>query len=118
MIRRPPRSTLFPDTTLQRLLRRFDGGSGAKIHANDVPKVMRALEVCLLTRRPVSELFRRGRDALQGYHVLKLGLLPDREALYRRLDARCASMFEGGLVEEVRGILAIDRKSTRLNSSH
>src|ERR1051326_9432021 len=107
MIRRPPRSTLFPDTTLQRLLRRFDGDSAAKIHANDVPKVMRALEVCLLTRRPVSELFRRGRDALQGYRVLKLGLLPDREALYRRLDARCASMFEGGLVEEGRGILAM-----------
>jgi tRNA dimethylallyltransferase len=93
--------------SLHRLLRRFDRDSAAKIHANDVPKVMRALEVCLLTRRPVSELFRRGRDALQGYRVLKLGLLPDREALYRRLDARCASMFEGGLVEEVRGILAM-----------
>ena len=93
--------------SLHRLLGRFDRESAAKIHANDVPKVMRALEVCLLTRRPVSELFRQGRDALQGYRVLKLGLLPDREALYRGLDARCAAMFEGGLVEEVRGILAM-----------
>jgi tRNA dimethylallyltransferase len=68
---------------------------------------MRALEVCLLTRRPVSELFREGRDALRGYRVLKLGLLPDRERLYRGLDARCQAMFESGLVEEVRHILSL-----------
>jgi tRNA dimethylallyltransferase len=93
--------------SLHRLLRRFDGEAAARIHANDVPKVMRALEVCLVTRRPVSELFRTGRDALQGYETLKLGLLPDRDALYERLDARCARMFGGGLVEEVRAILAL-----------
>jgi len=91
--------------SLHRLLRRFDRQAAAKIHANDVPKVTRALEVCLLTRRPVSELFREGRNALTGYRVLKLGLLPDRELLYRHLDARCAQMFHGGLEEEVRRIL-------------
>jgi tRNA dimethylallyltransferase len=93
--------------SLHRLLTRFDRVSAQKIHANDVPKVMRALEVCLLTRRPVSELFREGRSALRGYRVLKLGLLPDRETLYRGLDARCASMFQCGLVEEVRHILSL-----------
>jgi tRNA dimethylallyltransferase len=67
---------------------------------------MRALEVCLLTRRPVTELFAQGRDRLRGYRTLKLGLLPDRDLLYPRLDERCAAMFGGGLVEEVRGILA------------
>jgi tRNA dimethylallyltransferase len=67
---------------------------------------MRALEVCLLTRRPVSELFREGRDALKGYRTLKLGLFPDRDVLYPRLDSRCARMFEEGLVDEVRSILA------------
>ena len=92
--------------SLHRLLSRFDPESARKIHANDVPKVMRALEVCLLTRRPVSDLFREGRDALQGYRVLKLGLFPDRDVLYRGLDARCAAMFDGGLVEEVQRILA------------
>ena len=91
--------------SLHRLLGRFDAEAARKIHANDIPKVMRALEVCLLTRRPVSELFRQGRDRLGGYRTLKLGLLPDREALYRRLDVRCARMFEGGLVDEVRRIL-------------
>jgi tRNA dimethylallyltransferase len=92
--------------SLHRLLRRFDSSAAAKIHPNDVPKVTRALEVCLVTRRPVSELFRQGRDALRGYRVLKLGLLPDRDALYRKLDARCTEMFTSGLLEEVNAILA------------
>jgi tRNA dimethylallyltransferase len=93
--------------SLHRLLTRFDREAAGKIHPNDVPKVTRALEVCLVTRRPVSELFRTGRDALRGYRTLKLGLLPDREALYERLDPRCAQMFDAGLVDEVRGILAL-----------
>jgi len=92
---------------LYRLLRRFDAAAAERIHANDVPKVMRALEVCLLTRRPVTELFGAGRAALDGYRTLKLGLLPDRDALYPRLDERCARMFERGLADEVRGILAL-----------
>ena len=93
--------------SLHRLLRRFDSTAAGKIHANDIPKVTRALEICLLTRQPVSQLFQQGRDALSGYRTLKLGLLPDRETLNPRLDARCAWMFEHGLVEEVRRILAL-----------
>jgi len=92
-------------SSLHRLLTRFDSEAARKIHPNDVPKVTRALEVCLLMRRPVSELFRHGRDALRGYRTLKLGLLPDRDALYERLDLRCVRMFEAGLVDEVRRIL-------------
>ena len=93
--------------SLHRLLRRLDAAAARKIHPHDVPKVTRALEVCLLTRRPVSELYQQGRDALCGYRRLKLGLLPDRDALYQRLDERCAAMFEKGLIEEVQSILAL-----------
>jgi tRNA dimethylallyltransferase len=93
--------------SLHRLLTRFDPPTAQKIHPHDVPKVTRALEVCLLTRRPVSQLFREGRASLAGFRTLKLGLLPDREALYERLDQRCAAMFAGGLVEEVRHILEL-----------
>lgn len=93
--------------SLHRLLTRFDSTAARKIHANDVPKVTRALEICLLTRQPVSQLFQQGRDALAGYRTLKLGLLPDRELLNPRLDVRCAWMFEHGLVEEVQSILAL-----------
>lgn len=93
--------------SLHRILSRFDPAAAAKIHRNDVPKVTRALEVCLLTRRPVTELFREGRDALQGYRTLKLGLLPDRDALYDRVNLRCERMFEVGLADETRRILAM-----------
>jgi tRNA dimethylallyltransferase len=93
--------------SLHKLLRRFDTASAARIHVNDVPKVTRALEIRLLASRPASELFAEGREALPGYRTLKLGLLPERETLYPRLDERCKRMFEGGLVEEVKHILDI-----------
>ena len=91
--------------SLHRLLMRFDAAAAARIHPNDVPKVMRALEVCLLARRPVTEMFREGRDRLEGFRTLKMGLAPDRDDLYRRLDERCRRMFEAGLAEEVHRIL-------------
>ena len=93
--------------SLHRLLSRFDRDTARRIHPHDVPKVMRALEVCLLARRPVSELFRGGRNALRGYRTIRFVLQPERERLYERLDARCRQMFEGGLLDEVRRILAL-----------
>lgn len=99
--------------SLHRLLSRFDSRAAARIHPNDVPKVTRALEVCLLARKPVTELYGEGRDALRGYRVLKLGLMPGREALNASLDARCRDMFEGGLAGEVRGILDMGYTSAK-----
>jgi tRNA dimethylallyltransferase len=90
--------------SLHRLLTRLEPGAAARIHANDVQKTMRALEVRLLTQRalpPPAEA-----DPLEGYTVIKLGVDPDREALQQRLAARTRAMFEHGLIEEVRGLLA------------
>src|ERR1019366_1574567 len=84
--------------SLHRLLDRIDGETARKIHPHDVPKVTRALEVCLLMHRPASEVFRQGRDALRGYRTLKIGLLPDRDELYGRLDRRSGAVFAGGVV--------------------
>jgi tRNA dimethylallyltransferase len=98
--------------SLYRLLGRFDPRAARRIHPHDVPKVTRALEVCLLARRPVTDLFEKGRNALVGYRTLKIGLWPDREALYQRLDRRCHQMFEGGLTAEVRRILDLGFAST------
>ena len=92
--------------SLHRLLRRLDPAAARAIHSNDAPKLIRAVEVCLLTRRPLTELYGTGRDALSGYAALQLGLAPPRQALYQRLDERCRRMFAGGLLEEVRNILA------------
>ncbi len=94
--------------SLHRLLGRFDPEAARRIHAHDLPKLVRALEVRLLTRRAVTEMFRQGRDALHGYRALKIGLAPSRGQLHLRLDRRTARMFEVGLVDEVRGILARD----------
>lgn len=93
--------------SLHKLLTRLDSESARKIHPHDLPKVTRALEVCLIARRPVSELFRQGREPLRGYRVLKIGLLPERAQLYQRLDARCHEMFQAGIVDETRRILSV-----------
>jgi tRNA dimethylallyltransferase len=92
--------------SLHRLLRRFDPAVAGRIHPRDLPKITRALEVCLVTRRTVTELFEHGRDALAGYRILKIGLSPPREQLYEKLDRRTRQMFETGLIDEVRAILS------------
>ena len=91
--------------SLHRLLSRFDPRASRLIHSNDVPKTIRALEVYLLTRRPMSSWFDEPRNALRGFLPLKIGLAPPRDELYRRLDQRCERMFASGLLDEVRGIL-------------
>jgi tRNA dimethylallyltransferase len=87
---------------LHRILRRLDRAAAEKIHANDVPKLVRAIEVCLASREKMSELWQRGREPLRGFRILRLGLDPDRQALYDRINRRARGMFEGGLVEETR----------------
>jgi len=92
--------------TVHRLLKRLDPATATRMHPNDVPKAMRALEICLRARKPAAEVFAGGRDALTGYRVLKIGLFPDREKLVARLEARVEAMFAGGLVAETEAILA------------
>jgi tRNA dimethylallyltransferase len=91
---------------LHRLLSRLDPESAAKIHANDLPKLIRAIEVCMATRAPISEVWQeRGRDPLRGFRILRIGLNPPRERLYERINARAARMFEDGLVAETESLL-------------
>jgi tRNA dimethylallyltransferase len=90
---------------LHRALRRLDPQAAARIHANDRNKLIRALEVCMTARRPMSQMFEAGRQALEGFRTLKLGLNPPREQLYSRLDERCRRMVEAGLLDEVRALL-------------
>jgi tRNA dimethylallyltransferase len=92
--------------SLHRILERLDPRAATKIHGNDVQKTLRALEVMLLERRPLAELFERGREPLTGFHAIKIGLDPPREELYAAIDSRLAGMFESGLLAEVRGLLA------------
>jgi len=91
---------------LHRILRRLDPASAARIHANDVVKVIRAIEVTLAASRPMSEAWKEGREALSGYRILRIGLDPVRAALYERINARARAMFAEGLIEETRDLIA------------
>ncbi len=92
---------------LHRLLRRLDPATAARIHANDAPKLIRAIEVCMATRSPLSNLLQnQGKNPLTGFRLLRIGLNPPRQQLYERINVRCAAMFAAGLVEETRGLLA------------
>jgi tRNA dimethylallyltransferase len=99
---------------LHRLLRRLDPASAARIHANDTPKLIRAIEVCVAARKPLSEVLAnkaKARDPLTGFRLLRIGLnpprqaLPPREELYDQLNRRAAAMFAAGLIEETRSLL-------------
>jgi len=92
--------------SLWRLLRRLDPEAAVRIHANDEPKLIRAIEVCRASARPMSELLREGRDALEGYRTLRIGLNPERPLLYEHINQRCAAMFEQGLIAETATLLA------------
>jgi tRNA dimethylallyltransferase len=89
---------------LHRVLRRLDPTSAERIHANDTSKVIRAVEVCLAARKPMSKMLER--DPLTGFRLLRIGLNPPRDALYERLNQRCARMFADGLLQETRALLA------------
>lgn len=105
---------------LHRILRRLDASAALRIHPHDVPKVIRAIEVCLASRPPfrqtMTELWQQGREPLRGFRILRLGLNPEREALYARINQRAANMFDqgrpaggliaGGLIAETEKLLA------------
>lgn len=94
---------------LHRLLTRLDPASAARIHANDTPKLIRAIEVCLAARKPLSQVLATpgtNNDPLTGFRLLRIGLNPPRAALYARLNERCAEMFAAGLIQETRALLA------------
>lgn len=90
---------------LHQMLAHLDLESAARIHANDEAKLIRALEVCLTAGEPMSRMFEKGRDALTGFNILRIGLDPPRTALYERLNQRCEHMFRAGLVEETKSLL-------------
>ena len=90
---------------LHRMLARLDPAAARAIHPNDAAKLIRAVEVCLAARQKMTDLWAKGRDPLRGFRILRLGLDPERNALYARINARAQSMFDAGLVEETRALL-------------
>ncbi len=90
---------------LHRVLKRLDPEAARKIAAADEQKLIRAVEVCLLARKPISEVHRAGRIPLEGWRVLKIGPLPPREKLNERIHARTDAMLAQGWMREVQALL-------------
>jgi tRNA dimethylallyltransferase len=91
---------------LHRVLRRIDPASATLIHPNDEPKLIRAIEVSMTAGKPMSVAWQQGRERLQGYRILRIGLEPERKALYARINQRAEEMFREGLVAETEKLMA------------
>ena len=90
---------------LHGILQHLDAESAKKIAAADEQKLIRAIEVCLLTKKTLTEVHGSGRNPLCGWRAVKTGLAPEREALYARVHTRTESMLARGWLDEVRGLM-------------
>src|SRR3990172_2876927 len=91
---------------VHRMLARLDAASAERIHPNDLIRTVRALEVCLLAKRPMSDLMKDRRSPLAGYSRLLFGLAPTRAELARRVEVRLRQMFDSGVIGEVQRLLS------------
>jgi len=90
---------------LHGVLARLDPQGAVRIAPRDIPKIIRAIEIRILSGRPIGEIHRNGRTALQGYEIIKIGLLPPRAQLYARIDSRVVSMMRASWAAEVRQLI-------------
>ncbi len=108
---------------LHKRLAHVDPVTAARLHVNDLRRIVRALEVWELTGRPISDW-----QTQWGTHpempAVTAGMLPadvprclwldiPREVLYRRIDERVESMIQQGLIEEVQALRKLDRPLSR-----
>jgi tRNA dimethylallyltransferase len=90
---------------LYNILKEKDPDSASLIHANDLRRIIRALEVYYLTGVPISEHKKNTRGIKDDYEIVYAGLSMGRELLYKTIDERVDKMFEDGLVEEVKKVI-------------
>jgi tRNA dimethylallyltransferase len=91
---------------LHKMLGHLDSQAAKQIASADEQKLIRAIEICLLTGRPLTEVHCAGRTPLTGWRVVKIGLKPPREALLQRIRERAETMLEAGWLDEVRRLVA------------
>ncbi len=85
----------------------LDPESAENIHKNNVKRVMRAIEICLVTGKKKSEIDKKNAEITDKYdHCVITLAFNDREKLYRRIDRRVDAMMAEGLIEETKRLLA------------
>jgi tRNA dimethylallyltransferase len=89
---------------LHNRLSQLDPDAAARLHPNDVRRVIRALEVYEQTQTPISRQVEQTQPN-PAYDVRMIGITLEREVLYRRIEQRVDRMLEAGLVTEVRSLL-------------
>ena len=97
----------LPVAETRRALEAEDPQAAGRLAPGDTARIARALEVVRSTGRPIAEWRRKRAGGIAGeIDLVALVLLPGRDWLYARCDARAAAMFEDGAVEEVEALLA------------
>ncbi|MGC1105585.1 MAG: tRNA (adenosine(37)-N6)-dimethylallyltransferase MiaA [Candidatus Acidiferrales bacterium] len=91
---------------LHRILAKCDPVGALQIAKRDAQKLIRAIELCILTGKPASQL-RGNRAGLKGFSVAKIGLMPEREKLYAQIDRRVEAMLASGWIEEVQELIRL-----------
>jgi tRNA dimethylallyltransferase len=91
---------------LHRWLSAIDPSSATRIQVRDVKRLVRALEVWLVTGRPLTEHFAQTASPLPDYDVLSIALRIPAEQTAERVARRVDAQFEQGLLDEMRALLA------------
>jgi len=99
---------------LHRWLARVDPASAERIQARDVKRVVRALEVWIMTRRPLTDHFAQTTPPLPEYAVTAIALQIPPEQTAERVARRVHAQFAAGLLDEIRGLLAAGVPATAL----
>ena len=101
------KAKLYGSNYLYRRLRNIDPQAAKKIHSHDLRRIVRALEVYQITKKPISKLQKQRRGILQDkrFKIYLFALNMPRERLYKNIDKRVDDMFERGVVKEVKRIL-------------
>lgn len=102
--------------SLHKRLQELDPAAAARIMPNDLRRIVRALEVCLLGDATISDMQQHATEPLP-YAFVRIGLTRERAELYRMINARVDIMIEQGLVDEVKNVLETIRKKTLQNTT-
>jgi len=97
-------SRQYGNQALYDKLKMMDPQAAAKIHPNDIRRVVRALEICLTECKPMSQMQKEREGLWANYAIRLFALNRDRQILYEGIGARVEQMVANGLVEEIRGV--------------
>jgi len=87
------------------ILQKIDPVKAGELHPNNLRRIIRAIEVYRITGKPVSVLQEQYKLAKKSYQFKIMCLAREKEDIYRRINERVETMFDKGLVDEVRSLL-------------